>query len=191
MEFSDGLGGNYLISFHVKLRKISDITATLPFAEFDFMQKYGRVLHSVNSGASMHNCHWKKWRLSTALTTLTFDHRQRKGEQTRGVWSQGQQQTEWRNFLHRAPFLRNVQRGCEAKGEHNYRHTALHRHGGKSRESETTLQCRSYSGTQFPQRDTAALFRHTMRKRGYTCCPTTCNRRKAEATKKTVGIVTP
>ena len=28
MEFSDGLGGNYLISFHVKLRKISDITAT-------------------------------------------------------------------------------------------------------------------------------------------------------------------
>ena len=26
--------------FHVKLRKISDITATLPFTEFDFMQKY-------------------------------------------------------------------------------------------------------------------------------------------------------
>ena len=40
MEFADGLGGNYLISFHVKLRKISDITATLPFTEFDFMQKY-------------------------------------------------------------------------------------------------------------------------------------------------------
>ena len=59
------------------------------------------------------------------------------------------------------------------------------------RKSETTLQCGSYSGTQFPQRDTAALFRHTMRKRGYTCCPTTCHRRKAEATKKTPGIVTP
>ena len=49
----------------------------------------------------------------------------------------------------------------------------------------------AYSGTKLPQRDTAALFRPTMRKRGYTCCPTTCNRRKAEATKKTAGIVTP
>ena len=26
--------------FHVKLRKISDITATWPFTEFDFMRKY-------------------------------------------------------------------------------------------------------------------------------------------------------
>ena len=50
---------------------------------------------------------------------------------------------------------------------------------------------REKSGTQLLLRDTAALFRHTMRKRGYTCCPTTCHRRKAEATKKTVGIVTP
>ena len=56
---------------------------------------------------------------------------------------------------------------------------------------KTTLQCGSYSGTQLPQRDTVALFRHTMRKRSYTCCPTTCRRRKAEATKKTPGIVTP
>ena len=55
---------------------------------------------------------------------------------------------------------------------------------------KTTLQCGAYSGTQLPQRDTAALFRHTMRKRGYTCCLTTCQRRKAEATKKTAGIVT-
>ena len=27
-------------NLYVKLRKISDITATLPFTEFDFMQKY-------------------------------------------------------------------------------------------------------------------------------------------------------
>ena len=140
MEFSDGLGGNYLISFHVKLRKISDITATLPFAEFDFMQKYGRVLHSVNSGASMHNCHWKKWRLSTALTAPTSGPSSE--ERRTNAWSLEPRSTTSRltEYLHRAPFLRSVQRGCEAKGEHNYRHTALHRHGGKFRKSETTLQ---------------------------------------------------
>ena len=48
----------------------------------------------ANSGViiSVSKARWlRKRRLSTALTTLTFDHRQRKGEQTRGVWNQGQQ----------------------------------------------------------------------------------------------------
>ena len=45
-----------------------------------------------------------------------------------------------------------------------------------------------YSGTQLPQRDTAALSRHPHGKRRHTCRPATCHRRKAEATTKTAGM---
>ena len=40
MYTSRANSGVILKNIHVQLRKISDITATLPFTEFDFMQKY-------------------------------------------------------------------------------------------------------------------------------------------------------
>ncbi|MGM9844756.1 MAG: hypothetical protein ACI30K_00795, partial [Muribaculaceae bacterium] len=40
MDPSRAYSGVILKKNYVKLRKISEITATLPFTEFDFMQKY-------------------------------------------------------------------------------------------------------------------------------------------------------
>ena len=40
MDPSRAYSGVILKKIYVKLRKISEITATLPFTEFDFMQKY-------------------------------------------------------------------------------------------------------------------------------------------------------
>ena len=61
-------------------------------------------------------------------------------------------------------------------------------HGGQFRQSETTLRHRPDIGTQLPQRDTAALFRHPHGKRRNTCRTTTCHRKNGEETTKTTSI---
>ncbi len=58
MDPSRAYSGVILKKFVREVTKISDITATLPFTEFDFMQKYRESFAvSESSGVSMRNCH--------------------------------------------------------------------------------------------------------------------------------------